>query len=78
MPMSLDEWRDWRTGPQGDLDKIAAASMMVETHAKRLLVRPDWETIAEVELDLAAMTLRAALARIERAQAIYREKGIDK
>jgi hypothetical protein len=77
MPMPREEWIDHRTGPHGDLDKIASGSMMVEAAAKRLLVRPDWETAAWIELDLAAMTLREALARVERAQAIYQGKRID-
>jgi hypothetical protein len=78
MPMSLDQWHDYRTGPHRDLDLIASGSMMVEAAAKRLLARPDWETMAEVELDLAEMALRAALERLMRAQAHYRGKEIDR
>jgi hypothetical protein len=75
--LTYEDWIDHRTGPRGDLDKIASGSMMVEAAAKRLLVRPDWETVAKVELDLATMTLAAALERLVRAQAIYQAKRID-
>lgn len=60
------------------LDKIEAGASMCEHHAKMLAARPDFETAAEIELDLVTMALRHALARVERAQAIYREKEIEK
>lgn len=76
MPMSREDWIDHRTGPHGDLDKIAAGSMMVDHHAKKLLCRPDWETAALIEMDLAILALRAALERVERARETYLAKEI--
>jgi hypothetical protein len=78
MPMTREDWIDHRTGPHHDLDKIAAGSMMVDYHAKKMLCRPDWETAALIEMDLAVLTLRAALARIERARETYLAKAVDR
>jgi hypothetical protein len=75
MPMPLDRWHATVTP---HLDMIEAGAEMCERHAKALIIRPDWETRAQVELDVCAEALRAALARVERAQAIYQAKEIDR
>lgn len=74
MTMRDDRW--FQIGQH--LDKIEAGAAMCDHHAKMLAKRPDFETAAAIELDLCAMALRAALARVEHAQAIYREKEIER
>jgi hypothetical protein len=74
MAMPLDRWHATVTP---HLDMIEAGAEMCERHALQLVRRPDWETRAQVDLDTCAMALRAALERIERAQAIYQAKEID-
>jgi hypothetical protein len=59
------------------LDLVGAGAEMAERHATMLAARPDFETLAEIDLNRCAAALRLALARIERAQAIYRDKEIE-
>jgi hypothetical protein len=66
----------WRREVSAHLDKIEAGAMMCLSHAEQLPLRPSFETTAENALADCATTLRRALGRVERAQAIFREKRI--
>jgi hypothetical protein len=75
MPMSLMEW-DKVVRPH--LDKIVEGADICATHADRLPLTPGFYTMAEEQMRRCEIALRAALTAIERAQAIYHDKEIER
>jgi hypothetical protein len=73
MPMPLDQWRQVVSA---HLDMIGAGADICVRHAERLLVRPGFETLAEMDLKRAEAVLQEALTKVRLAQAIYRDKEI--
>jgi hypothetical protein len=68
--MSLEEY-DRNIAPH--LHFIEAGAAMAERHARALLQKPGFETIAEDELSKIRETLQSALTKIVIAQNAYRD-----
>ena len=68
--MTLAEWEQ-KVSPH--LQFIEAGASMAARHARQLVMRPDFESLAEDELRKTREVLQAALAQIVIAQAAYRE-----
>jgi hypothetical protein len=68
--MSLEEWSQ-KVSPH--LQFIEAGAQMAARHARQLVMRPDFESLAEDELRKTREVLQAALSKVIIAQAAYRE-----
>ncbi len=68
--MSLEEY-DRNIAPH--LHFIEAGAAMAERHARALLQKPGFETLAEGELSNLRQTLTVALTKVIRAQNVYRD-----
>lgn len=69
--MSLDDW-DRNVRPH--LQFISAGAEMSARHARLLLAKPDFETLAGDDLRKVRMTLETALACVTAAEAIMEAK----
>ena len=68
--MTLADW-DEKVAPH--LHFIEAGAAMAERHARALMQRPDFETMAEDELSKVRSALTGALAKVITAQENYRK-----
>lgn len=68
MRMSLEDW-DSKVRPH--LNYIRAGAEMAARHARALPLRPDFQSMAEVDLAETKAVLTAALAEIEAAERAY-------
>lgn len=68
---------EWERSVSPHLQFIEAGSSMAARHAKALVLRPDFESLAEDELRKVREVLQAALSRVIVAQAAYRETPAD-
>ena len=68
--MNLAEWNE-KISPH--LNFIEAGAQMAARHARQLVMRPDFESLAEDELRKTREVLQAALSKVIIAQADYRE-----
>ena len=66
--MTLEKW-DTEIKPH--LGFIEAGSDMAARHARALMLRPEWETIAQDQLAQARQVLESALAKIKLSVAMY-------
>lgn len=73
-PLSLSDW-DRRVSPH--LQFIIAGAQMAARHARRLPVRPDFQSYAEDELAKCRQVLVDALEEIVNAQSEYQRKPVD-
>lgn len=71
--MTLEEW-DKSVGHH--LHLIEAGAEMAARHADQLLVRPDWETLAQDELARTERVLENALRTVRAARASYGSKDV--
>jgi hypothetical protein len=72
--MTLAEW-DKEVGPH--LRLIEAGAEMTARHARLMLAKPGFPTIAEDRLSEARAALQKALAKIDAAQAVYSNKQLE-
>jgi hypothetical protein len=68
---------DWDKNVRPHLNFIAAGAEMASRNARRLMVRPEWRTASQDELDDARKALEAALETIKAAQATYDAKPLE-
>lgn len=68
MRMSLEDW-DSKVRPH--LNYIRAGAEMAARHARALPLRPDFQSLAEIDLAETKAVLAAALAEIEAAERAY-------
>lgn len=68
---------DWEQKVSPHLQFIEAGASMAARHARQLVLRPDFESLAEDELRKTREVLQAALSNVIIAQAAYRETAIE-
>jgi multidrug efflux pump subunit AcrA (membrane-fusion protein) len=68
---------DWDKNVRPHLNFIADGAEMAARNARRLMVRPEWRTASQDELDDARKALEAALETIKAAQATYDAKPLE-
>ena len=64
----------WQWDVRRHLDLIAVAADMCARHADELALKPDFETVAECNLNHCERVLANALTDVRRALEIYRSK----
>ncbi len=70
------ELNEWDHKIKTHLDYISAGAEMIERHIDLLIGRPDFDTIAEHNVDLALLTLSTALRKVEKAKQELRNKPV--
>jgi hypothetical protein len=71
MSLSLAQW-DVKVGRH--LHGIEAGSEMVERHCRQMEFKPDFETLAFEQIEVAEAALTRSLERLQKAKADYQGK----
>jgi uncharacterized membrane protein YfbV (UPF0208 family) len=71
--MTLEDW-DQKVSPH--LQFIEAGAAMAARHARQLVAKPDFDSLAEDELDKAFRVLAAALDQIITARKAYKNAPV--
>ena len=74
MPMTLEEFNQ---GMGHHLRMISTCAQQIKTHAEAMMMRPDFESMAEDDLARCEVVLAQALGRVRHAALSIKEKPVD-